>query len=75
VLFGVLVAGAVVAVSLLFFGLFFIQALGVLGLIAAAGLLHYWLWGAALARRVELEEPARPADDDGLPAPWHQRRF
>lgn len=79
VLFGCMVAAVIAAISLLFFGLFFLQALGILALLTAAGYLHYWLWGHALSRAVEQETPVetQPGAEEDWPLepPRHHRRF
>jgi hypothetical protein len=75
-LFGLMIAAVIFACALLFFGLFFIQALGVLGIIAAFGVFHYFLWGHSFSRTVEdageAESNGEAADDWPLGPP---RRF
>lgn len=79
VLFGLMLGGVVFACALLFFGLFFLQALGVVGLIAAFGFFHYFLWGHSLSREAEQErsqeENPKAGDDWPLGPPGPGRRF
>jgi hypothetical protein len=79
IIFGLMVGAIVFAFGLLVMGMFFLQALGIVCLIAAFGWLHYWLWGSSLTREVEqereLEDVPPLVDDWSLEQPRQHRRF